>query len=73
MLESLALLIPIAVFGVVILLALRIFINVPNYIASFLRRTWKIDPLAADFLGILGWAAMGFILAYFIAINLWFK
>ena len=72
MLESLPLLIPIAVFGVVILVALRIFINFPGYIASFLRRTWRIDPLEADILGILAWAAMGFILAYFIAINLWF-
>ena len=71
MVQNLLFLIPFTIFGVLILLALGIFIRVPDYIASLLQRTWRIDPTSADLLGILGWVAVGFFLVYFVARNLW--
>lgn len=71
MVKNLLFLLPFIVFGVLILVALGIFIRVPDYIASFLQRTWRMDPTSADLLGILGWVAVGFFLVYFVARNLW--
>ncbi|MFQ5852302.1 MAG: hypothetical protein ACE5JU_17190 [Candidatus Binatia bacterium] len=64
MIKGLPFLIPFVVFAVVILVALGILIHIPDYIASFLQRTWRIDPTAAALLGILGWVAVGFVLVY---------
>ncbi len=71
MLKSLPFLFPFIIFGVIILVALGIFIRVPDYIASFLQRTWRMDPTSAELLGILGWVAVGFFMVYFVARNLW--
>ena len=70
MLESLPFLIPLVIFGVVLVVALGIFIRIPDFIASFLQRNWKMDPTSAELLGILGWVAVGFFLLYFVARNL---
>ncbi len=70
MLKSLPFLFPFIIFGVLILVALRIFIRIPDYIASFLQRTWRMDPTSAELLGILGWVAVGFFMVYFVARNL---
>ena len=71
MVTSLPFLFPFIIFGVLILVALGIFIRIPDYIASLLQRTWRMDPTSADLLGILGWVAVGFFLLYFVARNLW--
>ncbi len=71
MLKSLPFLFPFIIFGVLILVALGIFIRIPDYIASFLQRTWRMDPTSAELLGILGWVAVGFFMVYFVARNLW--
>ncbi len=71
MLKSLPFLFPFIIFGVIILVALGIFIRIPDYIASFLQRTWRMDPTSAELLGILGWVAVGFFMVYFVARNLW--
>ncbi len=71
MVTSLPFLFPFIIFGVFILVALGIFIRIPDYIASFLQRTWRMNPTSADLLGILGWVAVGFFLVYFVARNLW--
>jgi hypothetical protein len=71
MLKSLPLLFPFIIFGVLILVALGLFIRIPDYIASFIQRTWRMDPTSAELLGILGWVAVGFFLVYFVARNLW--
>ncbi len=71
MVTSLPFLFPFIIFGVLILVALGIFIRIPDYIASLLQRTWRMDPTSADLLGILGWVAVGFFLVYFVARNLW--
>jgi hypothetical protein len=71
MLKSLPFLFPFIIFGVLILVALGLFIRIPDYIASFLQRTWRLDPTSAELLGILGWVAVGFFLVYFVAKNLW--
>ncbi len=71
MVTSLPFLFPFIIFGVLILVALGLFIRIPDYIASLLQRTWGIDPTSADLLGILGWVAVGFFLLYFVARNLW--
>ncbi len=70
MVKNLLFLLPFIAFGVLILVALGIFIRVPDYIASLLQRTWGMDPTSADLLGILGWVAVGFFLVYFVARNL---
>ncbi len=70
MLKSLPFLFPFIIFGVLILVALGIFIRIPDYIASFLQRTWRMDPTSAELLGILGWVAVGFFMVYFVARNL---
>ncbi len=71
MVANLPFLFPFIIFGVFILVALGLFIRIPDYIASLLQRTWGIDPTSADLLGILGWVAVGFFLLYFVARNLW--
>jgi hypothetical protein len=71
MVTSLPFLFPFIIFGVLILVALGLFIRIPDYIASFLHRSWGVDPTSADLLGILGWVAVGFFLVYFVARNLW--
>ncbi len=71
MVANLPFLFPFIIFGVLILVALGLFIRIPDYIASLLQRTWGIDPTSADLLGILGWVAVGFFLLYFVARNLW--
>ncbi len=71
MLKSLPFLFPFIIFGVLILVALGIFIRIPDYIASFLQRTWRMDPTSAELLGVLGWVAVGFFMVYFVARNLW--
>jgi hypothetical protein len=71
MLQSLPFLFPFIIFGVLILVALGIFIRIPNYIASFLQRNWRMDPTSAELLGILGWVGVGFFMVYFVARNLW--
>ncbi len=71
MVANLPFLFPFIIFGVLILVALGLFIRIPDYIASLLQRTWGIDPTSADRLGILGWVAVGFFLVYFVARNLW--
>ncbi len=71
MVTSLPFLFPFIIFGVLILVALGLFIRIPDYIASILQRTWRMDPTSADLLGILGWVAVGFFLVYFVARNLW--
>ncbi len=71
MVGNLPFLFPFIIFGVLILVALGLFIRIPDYIASLLQRTWGIDPTSADLLGILGWVAVGFFLLYFVARNLW--
>ncbi|MFQ5542510.1 MAG: hypothetical protein ACE5E2_06735 [Candidatus Binatia bacterium] len=71
MLKSLPFLFPFIIFGVLIMVALGLFIRIPDYIASFIQRTWRMDPTSAELLGILGWVAVGFFLVYFVAKNLW--
>ncbi len=71
MVANLPFLFPFIIFGVLILVALGLFIRIPDYIASLLQRTWRMDPTSADLLGILGWVAVGFFLVYFVARNLW--